>query len=226
MNFNEKLIKKGFFYHENFISPNLVKLVSDFFNNQSVEKKTIKYEFNKLHNYPILFDLEKKIYTFLKVNLDSSFYLRNIWLVKSEIEDYKKNGRQYSLHIDRKRYLKVFLFVEDVNLKDGPFTVSLDCNIEENEMLRIKNLEDQASHGISLNLKNTKLKPMAFKAGTIVCFDTNCPHFAGEIKEDGCRKVLRFNYNCNFSSKIDFNFMYNSFKNKYSSFKNYILNKS
>ena len=193
----------------------------------NLKSNTIKFNYNRLNNFLILDKLEKKISNFLKNETNYSFYLRNIWMINTKREDFKASELPFIPHIDKKRYLKVFLYVDNVDEKDGPFTVSLNQSPTKNEKKRRLWMSDdnQNEHGLLFRDKVSNFKKMIFKAGTIICFDTNIPHFAGEVKKNGCRKVLRFNYFSTFSNEVDLSFTYHIVRNKLSRLKYRILNK-
>jgi len=231
MNIYQNLLKFGFFHQENFLKYNEILNLKNFFKNQFLDKKlsegTIKYDYKFLYKYPEIDCIEKKISKFLKKNISYDIYLRNVWMISTNKKNFHKNNLPFIPHIDKKRYLKVFLYVDNVEEKDGPFTVSLNQSPTKNEQKRrlwMKN-DNQNEHGLLFRDKISNFKKMTFKAGTIICFDTNIPHFAGEIKKNGYRKVLRFNYFSTFSNKIDLLFTYNIMKNKLSRLKYRILKK-
>ncbi len=105
--------------------------------------------------------------------------------------------------------------------KDGPFTVSTNQFPTENEKKRIAhNLSDNKNDQIEISLTDeNNLFPMIFKAGTIICFDTNTPHYAGGMRKDGFRKILRFNYFSTFSKYQNKEFLYDYYKSKLSRLK-------
>ena len=52
-------------------------------------------------------------------------------MIKTRNEDFKEKELPFIPHIDKKRYLKVFLYVDDVEEKDGPFSVCLGVSPSE-----------------------------------------------------------------------------------------------
>jgi len=231
MNIHQNLLKFGFFYQENFLKYNEILNLKNFFKNQFLDKNlsegTIKYDYQFLYKYPEIDCIEKKISKFLKKNISYDIYLRNIWMISTNKQNFRKNNLPFIPHIDKKRYLKVFLYVEDVNYKDGPFTVCSNTSPIENEQKRINwKSTDKSEHGLRIDNNNLKYKSMIFKSGTIICFDTNTPHYAGAIEKDGSRKVLRFNYFSNFNTTVSLNYITSKLKNNLSRIKNQILNKN
>ncbi len=109
---------QGFFFKENFLEENEKKELRSFFDdkfkNKKLKSNTIKFSFQELHNFFILDKLETKISNFMNHAIDYDFYLRNIWMIKTKNEDFRKNELPFIPHIDKKRYLKVFLYVDDV----------------------------------------------------------------------------------------------------------------
>ena len=147
----------------------------------------------------------------------------------------ENKGLPYIPHIDKKRYFKIFLYLNDIEINNGPFTVSTNSSVKENEKLRKnwwrKNDFNQfdttieKEHGLLVNEKNLFFKPMCLPAGSIIGFDSNCPHYGGNVKEGFYRNVLRFNYFALFDNNFNLSFMkeklflnLKKFKNNY--FKN------
>ena len=225
MQLNNNLKEKGFFYFEDFLEKKNCYDIECFFDTKFEKihnnKSTIKIESYSLDKYQILNSIEKKISNFLKKEIEYKFFLRNIWMINNNYANYNNLDRQYNPHIDIKRYLKVFLYIKDVEKKDGPLTVSTNQSPSENEKKRIDhNMSGNKNDQIGFSLTDEyNFFPMIFKAGTIICFDTNTPHYAGEMKKDGFRKVLRFNYFSTFSKYQDKKFLYDYYKSKLSRLK-------
>ena len=128
-------------------------------------------------------------------------------------EDTIKNFPPYIPHIDKKRYFKIFLYLNDIKPKNGPFTVAINSDLKKNEIIRknwwVKRREgttDHVKHGLFIKDDELEYKKICMPAGSIVGFDTNCPHYASSIDKDCFRKVLRFNFFSTFDDKFSFSF--------------------
>lgn len=120
-----------------------------------------------------------------------------LWLVSSKSNDIDKTRLPYIPHIDYTRYLKAMVYLNDVNLQNGPIHLgkikdSIDIEKKRKRLpsdYMIKNLNIIPEEHIK-----GKLIPMLGKAGDVIFFDTNTPHKAGIVKNEHFRKVLRFDF--------------------------------
>lgn len=230
--YRNKLDERGFFVKENFLSIEELTELKSFFENKFKSNKTpentFKFDNEKLFRFDCLKKLKKKLNKFLHKELSINFHLRNIWMIETK-ENNIKNDLPYVCHIDKKRYLKVFIYLNNVGLNDGPFTVALNSSPKKNEKIRLnwwnKNKDDPVGgkHGLLINDDNLEYKAMSFNQGTLICFDTNTPHYAGIVKMNGCRQVLRFNYFSTFNDRFDLGFEKMKLKSNLIGFKNRVL---
>jgi len=229
MELTENFLKYGFFVKENYINEKDLKNINLFFEEyfdekENYENNTVKFIYEKLYKFQHLNIIEKNISRLLKKIIKYPFSLRNIWMMQSKMSNCNKKELPFLPHIDKKRYLKVFLYLNDVENKDGPFTICTNSSPLKNELLR-KNWHssNKSAHGLTIS-DNISLTKLIYKKGTIICFDTNVPHCAGEILENGCRKVLRFNYFYSYNSRLNLKFFGMKLKKNIVRFKNKILN--
>jgi hypothetical protein len=118
-----------------------------------------------------------------------------LWLVLSKKENIQPDVVPFIPHIDKRRYLKAMIYLDEVTVGDGPFTVATSPPAQY-DPLRKTFSEDYKERG--MNVIRT-LPPTAFvsctgPAGSVIFFDTNCPHFAGHVQDSGRRRVFRFDF--------------------------------
>lgn len=119
--------------------------------------------------------------------------LEKIWYVHSQFKKTNAGKLPYIPHFDKRRYLKIMVYLEDVGLKDGAFTTaSVDAQLNEEKRKKINKVdENQFANLIDEPLK---FKKIIASAGDAIIFDTNCPHFATPVEKGGDRKVLRLDF--------------------------------
>jgi hypothetical protein len=129
--------------------------------------------------------------------LEANFELSKVWLVKSQYEDSDTSRLPYIPHIDYRRFLKVLIYLDDVSSSDGPFH-AMPMNPDDNEKFRLSLKSDykkkQANRIDFASID--RYVEYAAPAGSVLAFDTNCPHFAGSVMECGKRRVIRFDFSC------------------------------
>jgi hypothetical protein len=131
-----------------------------------------------------------------KLNLDVNGYnFSKLWLVETNNENVDVSQLPYVPHIDYFRFLKVMVYVDDVTEIDGPFTArptksayfeSLRMSLSKNHKKKKENMIDQFNSDEFIMYKAP--------AGSVLVFDTNCPHMAGKVEVGGHRRVFRFDF--------------------------------
>jgi hypothetical protein len=211
---DKKFDENGYFIQNSFINNLELELLNIIFEDRLIKEplneNTAKLNYNEIYKYKPINLFFKKLKKFLKINIKYDFYLRNIWFIKTISENFR-NDLPYLPHIDKKRYFKVFLYLNDISESDGAFTIACNSSVKENEKLRLNwwnnNLDNLKGDKHGLLMQNDKLSfiPIEMKSGSIVGFDTNVPHYAGKVKEGRVRKVLRFNFHIDYNtSKLSF----------------------
>lgn len=153
---------------------------------------------------PIIKKLEKALLDNAKDHyIYRNIVLDKIWFVKTINENSKPGKLPYVPHFDKRRYLKLMVYLTDVTTNDGPFTTSTtNVNFYDD---RRKNLPP--NHGeAQLNYVETdkNYKQILLNAGDAVIFDTNCPHFACPVNKGGNREILRLDFeDYNWNSEFD-----------------------
>ena len=236
-NYKNDLEEKGFFVKENFLSDQELKDLNTFFENEFKSNKhrnektnqnACKFDNEELFKFDCLNKLTNKMNKFISKELSISVLLRNIRMIESK-EHIDKSRAPYACHIDKKRYLKMFIYLNNVTLNDGPFTVAVNSSPKKHEEIRLNWWEENeddlvgGSHGLKINDDDLQYEAMTLKQGTLICFDTNTPHYAGTVLKGGCRKVLRFNYFSTFNDRFDWSFNKKMLKSKFIGFRNRVL---
>jgi hypothetical protein len=138
----------------------------------------------------LLLDAESHI-----LKIDRELTLEKIWFVETLRRDVDDKMLPYLPHIDKKRYVKVMVYVDDVTIEDGAFWVCkrLPHDFEE---FRISLPENYKKNQLNLieNIPETDFFPVLGDAGSLIVFDTNTPHYAGRVLEGRSRRVIRFDY--------------------------------
>ncbi len=163
--------------------------------NESKYKDVAVFAMDELSENRLVKDLLKKIVTLTDLTSANGFYLDKIWLVHSLPRDEPSDSLPYVPHFDKHRYVKVMIYLDDVSLSDGPFH-SLSFAPIKNEEKRL-NLSKNYKYNGENTVKDISVDdfiPCVGCSGSIVIFDTNCPHFAGSINGEGHRRVLRFDF--------------------------------
>ena len=147
----------------------------------------------------LVYALKFKIDIFLKKNFKNIYNkisFENVWAQTSNIQTYQKNELPFIPHLDYLRKFKIMIYLSNVNRNDGPIHLH-KCHINKFEKLRLslkKDYKEKKLNAIS-TFKIENYESCTGGVGTTIFFDTNCPHFAGEIQENFTpRKILRFNY--------------------------------
>lgn len=211
---DKKFDENGYFIQNSFINNLELELLNSIFEDRLIKEplneNTAKLNYNEIYKYKPIDLFFKKLKKFLKINIKYDFYLRNIWFIKTINENFR-NDLPYLPHIDKKRYFKVFLYLNDISESDGAFTIACNSSVKENEKLRLNwwnntldNLKGD-KHGLLMQDDKLSFIPIEMKRGSIVGFDTNVPHYAGKVMEGRVRKVLRFNFHIDDNiSKLSF----------------------
>jgi hypothetical protein len=126
---------------------------------------------------------------------EKGYLLDKLWLVETSHMSVNTNELPYVPHIDYKRYLKVMIYVDDVTEANGPFS-AVTTNPDDFEDLRLS-----LKHDYKLDKKNQidqflaeEYRAFTGTKGTMILFDTNCPHFAAAVSPGNRRRVFRFDY--------------------------------
>lgn len=160
-----------------------------------------------LNQFKFLEKIFSELKKILKINsIDYKF--EDVWAQKSEYINSKPGELPFIPHIDKLRKFKVMVYLKNVHPDSGPIHF-VKCKPGDYENFRRNLSKDyQANKGNEIrDFDISKYENCSGPAGTTIFFDTNCPHFAGEIKEKNSdpRYIYRFNFsmqNSNFLNRI------------------------
>lgn len=160
-------------------------------NNTSENKKFFLFPRNLFKHQvikPIIQLMHKEAEEFTEY---SKLKLDKIWFVHTLNENSKDGELPYVPHFDKRRYLKLMVYLTDVSEFDGPFTTA-SVPVVLNEEKRLKLEKNSAEENLIVDKIN--YKKITLKAGDGIIFDTNCPHYASPVDVGGERKILRLDF--------------------------------
>lgn len=171
-----------------------IERLMSYFDRANTKKQKI-YQLSKAeHKKPLI---EKAISHFYSEVADSDVYkkvkLDKVWYVKTTESNSKPGELPYIPHFDRRRYIKLMVYLNDVTSNDGPFTTAThNVNLYEAQRQSLPN--NYKMLGLNSKLHKHDYTEITFYAGSGVIFDTNCAHFAKPVLEGGMRIALRFDF--------------------------------
>ncbi len=131
----------------------------------------------------------------LKSFVKSYFMTDDIEISKIFLAESSNNGEivdklPYKMHFDKTRYLKLMVYLRDVNSEDGGITFAKK---EWNTKLQEELLNKQALQEENVVEVNDPeaIDEIKGQRGTAVFFDTNITHKAGQVTSENKRLVLR-----------------------------------
>lgn len=144
--------------------------------------------------------IKKAISHFQSEISDSAIYkdvsLDKIWLVTTSESNSSPGELPYIPHFDRRRFIKLMVYLNDVSAIDGPFTTATHhVNLYETQRKSLP--ENYKMLGLNSKLQLHDYSEITFSAGSGVIFDTNCAHFAKPVLAGGKRQALRFDFSKN-----------------------------
>jgi len=127
--------------------------------------------------------------------ISEGFWLSKLWLVKTEHTNSDTSSLPYIPHIDYERFLKIMIYMDDVDSCDGPFNACpIDPQENENNRLSLKSNYKKYQDNKVTNIDQNEYIEYVGSSGSVLIFDTNCPHFAGVVQKGKCRRVMRFDF--------------------------------
>jgi hypothetical protein len=188
---------------ENFLSKDELSNCLEIFNtlhqdpNKLTRNKSVfEINSNQILNYGLLNQLNSKISSLLKERTEMDFYFFQLWVGKNTKNNFNKNELPYITHFDRSRRLKGMIYLSDVTKENGPIHLC-ENNYDWIEDIRKSlpsNWMDSKINSSSLIGKIKPPIPIIKESKTLILFDTNTPHHAGEVLDGKERKYLRFDY--------------------------------
>lgn len=140
-----------------------------------------------------------------EIYFDTSVQLSKIWFQRTSNhspDGFSEKTTPFLPHIDVHRMWKAMIYVDDINVENGPFMSSyLDPNLFEegrvSASIRIETGQSNPQEEWSALLKNLTIAdftPVVGQAGTVHVFDTNTPHLAGTPKGQKFRRIVRLDF--------------------------------
>jgi len=126
-----------------------------------------------------------------------NYIFEDVWAQKSEYINSRPGELPFIPHIDKHRKFKIMVYLNNVHRDSGPIHF-IKCRPSDYENFR-KKLSKTYQVDKENEIKDfdiSKYENCSGPTGTIIFFDTNCPHFAG-INKDGKtepRYIYRFNF--------------------------------
>lgn len=129
-----------------------------------------------------------------KIALEAGYRQPKLKQVRLQIStsETSKNELPFLPHIDRDRYLKALVYLNDVELTHGPIQMA-SAPPSNLEAKRLKFSKDSKQLGENL-IPDVATHPILGPSGTVILFDTNTPHCAGSIDAGRTRRILRFDF--------------------------------
>lgn len=171
-----------------------IKTIKSYIDKVNIEKQKV-YQFSKRDQ--TIPEIEKLINYFYSEISDSITYkkvkLSKIWCVNTSEGNSEPGKLPYIPHFDKRRFIKLMIYLNDVSSIDGPFTTATHhVNLYEAQR---KSLPDNYKKlGLNSKLHEHIYSEITFTAGSGVIFDTNCAHFAKPVMKGGKRLALRFDF--------------------------------
>ena len=166
------------------------------FRNNTYKNTSIISQLEDLKKFQEVKLLYNKINQIFLFNNITNLEFDDIWFVKSVEEIYEPSKLPYVPHIDKIRKLKVMIYLNDVEIEDGPlFIIKTKPSRYENFRKKLKPDYKIRQENEIKDLKIEDYFPLKGKFGTAIVFDTNTPHFAGKLHhKNSLRKIIRFNF--------------------------------
>ena len=132
------------------------------------------------------------------IDFKNKIKFNSIWVQKTtkQSSHFDPTKLPYIPHIDKKRMFKIMVYLNDVINDNGPINlIKCDTNKYENLRLNLGDNYKEKGENVIKDISKSKFTSCTGPTGTVISFDTNCPHFAGNIKgNDDYRLIYRFNF--------------------------------
>jgi len=159
-----------------------VKVIS--INQVSVQDNEAFGFLNKFFKNQELIEFVKKYFETDEINISKIF-----------VQESSNTGEEvdvlpYKMHFDKTRYLKFMFYIRDVGPGDGAITFAKkEWNNElQKELLKKQALKEE--NVVEIN-DESQIEELQGPAGTLVVFDTNVSHKAGQVLTDNKRLIIR-----------------------------------
>jgi hypothetical protein len=109
---------------------------------------------------------------------------------KEKMYELNSSAQKFHYDMDRIKFLKVFIYLDEVNNRNGPFTYVKTSHQDKPLLLEDRRYEDEEIHSF---YKSEKILEMCGDAGSIFACDTSGFH-KGKPVESGFRIVFQLEY--------------------------------
>lgn len=206
----KKIENKGYYIFEEKLDIGLVKSIKNKLENVRVHYGKEKMYLNQTHSLdyprfdfdnqeliekcPELIDLifDKSFYCIAAKYLKSKPYMDLVacWYSRPAKSGQSEAAQEYHYDLDRFKFLKFFVYLTDVDTKNGPH-----CYIETSNRIKPTVIEDRRYSEKELleTYSNDKFKEIKGSAGTIIAVDTLGYHKGKELTE-GDRTIFQIEY--------------------------------
>lgn len=197
---NIDISKTGFkYFKDNFLDINELHL-KEFY--EALDDQNLKIRGDNVSviksekKYSNIMNLKQKILNLFKQNKIKNLIFEDIWVQKNSYTEYNPNELPNVPHIDKIRKFKVLIYLDDVDATNGAISFyGLDPDDMETFRQRLKPDYKKNKGNVLKNISKHECQKLTGPFGTTIFFDTNTPHFAGELKyKKSERKSLRFNF--------------------------------
>jgi len=189
--------KKGFAKIDE--NPNLDK-IHQYFNRRNPQGTMFFYEENTILEEVIVQNLmiDKNITEIAQKYFGSMPILSaaNLWWSTSvKLVADKESAQYYHFDMDTPKWLKFFIYITDVEKKNGPHTFVKGSHLQSGIPLSIRNMGYSRIDDDIINkfFDNSELIEFAGKKGTLIIEDTRGLH-KGKNLEEGDRLILQFEF--------------------------------
>ena len=188
--------KNNFFNLNNEIIDEFTKIYQANLNLRAEENVAIISDLNELKRFKITNTIFEQIIKIFEFNNFNNTEFDDAWFVHSNKNIYKENILPYIPHIDKVRKFKVMIYLNEVQIENGPIHFAkVNPNKYENFRKKLNKDYKLKQENEIKDIKISEYEPLLGKFGSTIFFDTNTPHFAGKIKKNLIeRKVIRFNF--------------------------------
>lgn len=98
----------------------------------------------------------------------------------------------FATHVDRRRFIKLMVYMTDVDLSHGP--LMFDAGSPYPRRRKLREIWSSNARGLNVVGRSTNPMPVTGRRGTAIIFDTNAAHLAGFREPDLVREIIRFDF--------------------------------
>ena len=185
------------------------------------DEKLVKNEIYRFNGNDIISNrnVQKLIIDPLFYNICSLYFNSNpifdyaaMWILNGSFNNNSKEAAQfYHFDLDRTKWLKVFIYLEEVTIDNAPHYYikgSHKINTKPKELLS-RGYVRISDKDIQKHYDKNKFQSITGKKGTVIIGDTKCWHKGGFVNK-GDRKILQLQFSSNlFGANLEKNFIKN-----------------